>query len=482
MAYAPFFIKLHAHDRIIMIGGGAIAMAKAETLVTLGAALHVVAPAILPELVALVAHHGGMVTHAPYDKKYIEGARIVIGATDDLALNTQIYNDARALGILANMVDTPHLCDFIFPALVRRGEVQIAISTAGISPSLARLIKRKIEQVLPWNFDALAAWIKERRARVKNHFDHIQGKRLFWDQVITGPIAQEVLEGNHAKAEALFAQALAEQPTAPRAALYLIGAGPGHPDLITVRAAQLLAQADVVLYDRLIAQELLGRYARKEATKIPVGKSAGAHSKTQSEIDALLAAHLRANKIVVRLKGGDPSLYAHAAEELEIARRLGVPAQIVPGITAALGCAAAAGFPLTERDGAQAVRILTLYDETLYDEAFWQSIALAPKETLVFYMTTKKRGFVCDKLMACGLNPTTPLVVIEQGTTPQHAEYEATLGTFQKNYGDHTFITPTLLVVGDVVRWRSRHSWREPSAQKRAWFKAHDRENLHAAE
>ncbi len=480
MNYAPLFFKLGQHTRFTIIGGGNIAFSKSETLTALGASVHVVGKDILPELKTLVERFGGTVVEAEYAPEHLAGATIVIAATDDHALNERIYRDAKAQGKLVNVVDTPDLCDFIFPATIKRGDVQIAISSAGISPSLARAIKRKIEHILPWNLQALTSWIKEKRDVVKSHLKGIQARRLFWDEILDGGIAQEVVEGNNAKAETLFAQALSEAPASSRSALYLVGAGPGHPDYITVRGTQLLGQADVVLYDRLIPPDLLERYARREATKIAVGKSADHHIKTQDAIAELIETHLRDNKIVVRLKGGDPGIYAHAAEELDVARKLGVPTQIVPGITAALGCAASSGFPLTERDGASAVRFLTYYDESLYSEDFWKSLQLSRDETLVFYMTTKKRNGLIDKLLSIGYNPATPAVIVEQGTTPNHAEYEATLGNFVETYGDTNFITPTLLVIGNVVRWRAAHSWREPADIREDWFEKNAKEVANA--
>ena len=469
MNYAPFFFKLDALPCLI-VGGGSVALAKAGTLLGCGARLHVAAETILPELQAMLERNGGSFALGGYDSAMLDGVRIVVAATDDRALNSRIRDDARLRNIPVNVVDDPELCDFIFPAIVQRGDIQIAISTAGVSPTLARYLKRRIEQVLPWNLDQLSDWLKVKRREISKRLGHLQTRRLFWDEVIEGPIAQEVLEGNNAKADALLAQALADHDPMPRAALYLIGAGPGHPDLITVRGAQLLAQADIVLYDRLIPPDVLTRYARRDALKISVGKSANRYGMTQPQIDALIAEHLAANRIVVRLKGGDPGIYAHAVEELEIARRLDVPWQIVPGITAAAGCAAAAGIPLTERSGANGVRFLTLYDEKLHDQAFWQSLALNTKDTLVFYMTTRQRALLCRKLLEAGFNSATPLLIVEQGTTPGHAEYEATIESFAARYGDHAFMTPALIIVGDVVRWRARYGWKEPPQQRRVWF------------
>ena len=469
MSYAPFFMDL-TKVPCLVVGGGSVALAKVESLLGFGAKVRVIAPALLPELQHLLDRSGCETTIAPYAPQSLDGARIVIAATDDRIVNKAVREDAVARHALVNVVDDPELCDFIFPAMVQRGPIQVAISTAGISPTLARYLKRRIEQVLPWNLEVLATWIAERRRMISQRFRHLQVRRRFWDDIIEGPIAQEVLEGNFAKAETLLAQALTDTDTMPRAALYLIGAGPGHPDLMTVRGAQLLAQADVILYDRLVPPDALTRYARRDAEKIPVGKSPRNHTLTQEQIDALIESNLKANKIVARLKGGDPGIYAHAAEEMEIARRLGVPWQMVPGITAATGCAATAGIPLTERDGANGVRFLTLYDETLHDENFWHSLTLGRNDTLVFYMTTRQRGFLCEKLIEAGFAATTPVLLIEQGTTPGHAEYEATVGTFGERYADQHFITPALLIVGDVVRWRAHHGWKEPPTERRSWF------------
>jgi uroporphyrin-III C-methyltransferase/precorrin-2 dehydrogenase/sirohydrochlorin ferrochelatase len=480
MTYIPLFFSVRPEDRIVIVGGGQVALAKLEALRSAASSLRIVAREAVPALQETAQKYGAELIIAPYQKRHLADARLVIAATDDAALNRQVHADAKAAGITVNVVDTPELCDVIFPAVVQRGDIQIAISTSGISPTLARSLKRRIEQLLPWNMAWLGEWLDGKRATVRNKIKGIPDRRLFWDAVIEGPIPQEILEGNSAKAESLFAAALASHTQPPRVALYLIGAGPGHPDLITVRGAQLLGLADVILYDRLIPAELLSRYGRRDAEKIPVGKSRDTHGKTQQEIDSLLERHLRENRIVARLKGGDPGIYAHAAEEIAVASRLKAPWQIVPGITAALGCAASAGIPLTERGGALGVRFLTLYDETLHDEAFWQSMASSKKETLAFYMSTRHSALLCERLLAGGFDPATPLLVVEQGTTPGHTEYEATLGNFAERYGNFAFITPTLIIVGDVVCWRAEHGWKEAPKERRRWFAAAQREKAHA--
>ena len=470
MTYIPLFLQLGSQARIVIVGGGAVALAKLEALEAAASQVHLLAEKISAPLAARIEQLGATCVQAAYYEDALNDATLVIAATNDRALNHRIHADAKKRGIAVNVVDTPELCDFIFPAVVRRGDVQIAISTGGASPTLARFLKQRIEQLLPWNFSELVKWIGKKRTQVQSRLRHIQSRRLLWSDIIEGPIPQEVIEGNYARAEKLFNDALEGHSATPQAAFYLIGAGPGHPDLVTVKAVQLIGRADVILYDRLIPAGLLARYARKDALAIAVGKTRGKHHLQQQEIDALLEKHLAAGKIVVRLKGGDPGIYAHAAEELAIAKKLGVPAQIVPGVTAALGCAAHAGIPLTERGGAQGVRFLTLYEESLHDEALWRSIGLAPKETLVFYMTTGHRERVCERLLQSGFAAETPMLLIEQGTTPNHAEFEATVGDFAERYHDFSFITPALIIVGDVVRWRTEHSWREASEERSSYF------------
>ena len=249
-----------------------------------------------------------------------------------------------------------------------------------------------------------------------------------------------------------------------------MGAGPGNPDLITLKAIRLLSQADVVLYDRLVSPDLLTMYARKDAEKISVGKTRCHHHKKQSEIDDMIESLLRKGKIVVRLKGGDPGIYAHGAEEIAIAKKVGVPYQIVPAVSAANGCAAYAGIPLTERGGAVSVRYLTIYKEQLHDARFWEGLSYATNETLVLYMSSHHFGLVCAKLVETGFSPQTEFLAIEQGTTPYHKELAGTLGNFDADYGDYSFASPTLIIVGDVVKWRHAHHWKEAPLTQGEYF------------
>lgn len=472
MQFFPLFLRLAGDRRILIIGGGAVAQAKADALRPYADTLEVVAEQFTPATEAFLKAEGIAYRVATYNAELLNGVGLVIAATNKQDINRRIHADARARGVLVNVVDDPQYCDVIFPAIVRRGPLQIAISSSGLSPVLSRLVKQQIERVIPWQFEKLIEFTREKRTKVKSALNTLQKRRLLWHNVLEGNVAEEVLEGNADRAERLFDEALEEaQSIRSEAALYLIGAGPGNPDLLTVKAIRLISRADVVLYDRLIAPEILDMYARKEAEKVCVGKTKDYHLKSQESIDEMIARHLKAGKIVARIKGGDPSIYAHGAEEIAVARELDVPYQIVPGITAATGCAAAAGIPLTERGGAQSVRFLTLYKESLTDAEFWQSLKHSHNETLVFYMATHHRATLCEKLLEAGFKAATPVLAVEQGTTPQHREYEATLGSFGKKYANHTFQSPTLLIVGDVVRWRKEHSWKEaPKGESKAFF------------
>lgn len=470
MAYIPLFLRASAETPILVIGGGTVAAAKTEALASVGARVDILSETISTSVRSLCDSHGFKATEVSYQEEFLSNYKVVVAATNDDALNERVAADCRARGIMVNVVDNPALCDFIFPALVKRGPLQIAISTSGISPVLARLIKHTIEQAVPAQFENLIRFMDEKKSVLRKFFVSIQPRRLFYEQIIRGPIAEEVLEGNRQRADSLFDEALESFPKEKQAALYLVGAGPGHPELITLKAIRLLSQADVVLYDRLVSPVILDQYARKDAHKIPVGKTRDHHHKKQEDIGELIEKHLRKGDIVVRLKGGDPGIFAHGAEEIEIARRVGCPYQIVPGISAANGCAAYSGIPLTERDGAKGVRFMTLYTKTLHQADFWEGLRYAQNETLVFYMSTPHYVLLCEKLQAIGYHPETPVIVIEQGTTPEHRDYASTLSRFDAELGERSFLSPSLMIIGDVVRFRETNSWKEASESALPYF------------
>ncbi|MEM6602764.1 MAG: siroheme synthase CysG [Pseudomonadota bacterium] len=468
--YFPLFQKIDAQRRILVIGGGSVATAKIEALRPHAPYLTVKSLAFREDLENMLRKENIAFAKGAYHPDDLENIAIVIAATNDRSLNETIKKQANQKGILVNCVDDRALCDFIFPALVRRGSLQIAISTAGISPVLARLVKRSVETLFPANFSDVIDFLQSKRKIVIETLSSLQPRRLFWEKFISSGAIDQILKGNKRKAEQIFNKFLRSQDRGDNAALYLIGAGCGDPDLITVKAVQLLSRADVVLYDRLVAPELLERYARKDAEKIEVGKKRGKHHMKQNDIDHLIARYLRQGKIIARLKGGDPGIFGHASEEIEIAKINNAAWEIVPGITAAVGCAAHSGIPLTERGRSKSLRIMTLYEDDVYDDGFWRSLASARGETFVFYMSIKHKTLICQKLIEAGLSADTPIMAVEQGTTSEHREYAATLESFPVLYGETSFMSPTLFIVGDVVRYRSEHGWREEKTGLKASF------------
>lgn len=470
MGYIPLFLDSRKAGQILIIGGGEIAAAKAEALASVGARVEIVAREISPALRDLCETHGFPCEEALYNPKILKKRKIVVAATDSDEVNEIIAEDCKSRGILVNVVDNPPLCDFIFPALVRRGPLQIAVSSSGISPVLARMVKHTIESAVPANFEKLIDFMDEKKSYMREKLSKIQPRRLIGEEIFHGAIAEEVMEGNKKRADRLLEELIANTPNEKQAALYLVGAGCGNPELITVKAIRLISKADIILYDRLVSPEIITQYARKDAEKVAVGKTRDHHHKKQEDIDSLIEDHLRAGHIVVRLKGGDPGIYAHGAEEIAIAKKVGAPYQIVPGITAANGCAAYAGVPLTERGGALSVRFITLYTKTLLDDDFWVSIKHAKNETFVFYMSTPHYVLLCEKLTELGFSPHTPLLVVEQGTTDFHREYPSTIGTFADDWDSREFGSPCLMIVGDVARYATDNNWKEQPKETGTYF------------
>ncbi len=470
MGYTPLFLNSDKHGTILVIGGGEIAAAKTEALASVGAQVEVIATEISDGLKTLCERYGFTSHQTEYSPSFLKNRKIVIAATDNDKTNEQIAKDCNAQGILVNVVDNPPLCDFIFPALVRRGALQIAVSSSGISPVLARMVKHTIERAIPVSFTNLIDFMREKKSILRERLSKIQPRRLIGEDIFHGPIAEELYEGNKDKANLLFNTLLDKTENKKQGALYLIGAGPGNPDLITVKAIRMLSKADIILYDRLVSPIIIEQYGRKDAQKISVGKRKDHHHKTQAQIDELIEQHLKKGNVVVRLKGGDPGVYAHGAEEIAIAKRVGAPYQIVPGISAANGCAAYAGIPLTERGGALSVRFITLYTKTLQNDDFWLSVKHAQNETFVFYMSTPHYALLCKKLIELGFSPHTPLLVVEQGTTEYHREYKSTIATFEQDFDSAEFGSPCTMIVGDVARFAQDHSWKESPKEKGEYF------------
>lgn len=458
MDFLPLFHNLQGRH-VLVVGGGEIALRKARLLADAGACLRVVAPEIDSQLVALVEQSQGLVHRRGYASGDLEGAVLVIAATDDEPLNAQISRDAQARGVPVNVVDAPALCSVIFPAIVDRSPLIVAVSSAGDAPVLARLIRAKIETWIPSAYGQLAGLAKRFRQQVKQLFPDVQQRRVFWEDVFQGPIAERVLSGQPAEAERMLAERVAGGAAKPLGEVYLVGAGPGDPDLLTFRALRLMQQADVVLYDRLVAEPII-EMCRRDAERIYVGKRRADHAVPQDQINRLLIDLAKQGKRVLRLKGGDPFIFGRGGEEIGELAAHGIPFQVVPGITAASGCAAYAGIPLTHRDHAQSVRFVTGHLKDGSSDLPWADLT-SPGQTLVFYMGLVGLPIICEQLVRHGRSADTPAALVQQGTTRNQRVFTGTLGNLPQLVAEHEVHAPTLVIVGEVVKLRDQLAWFE---------------------
>jgi len=383
MKLFPLFVDL-SQRRVFVVGGGAVAERKAAALLAAGAVVSVGAP----DLTAALGHWAqtGRIVHRSgvFRSDWLDGAWLVIAATDDRGVNQAVADAANAREIFVNVVDDPALSSFHVPAIVDRSPLTIAISSGGDAPMLARLLRERLEALLDRSLGPLGALVARYRQRIRARYPAPGARRRFYERLFAGPIASLLRRERPELAEAKLRSALAEQPARSPGSVVLVGAGPGDPGLLTLKALRALNEADVILYDRLVSAEVLD-LARRDAERIEVGKQAGQHHATQERIHALLLEHARAGQRVVRLKGGDPFVFGRGGEELEFLRAHGIAYEVVPGITAAIACAAYAGVPLTHRDHAQAVRFVTAHCGASLDTLDWSALA-QERQTLAVYM------------------------------------------------------------------------------------------------
>jgi uroporphyrin-III C-methyltransferase/precorrin-2 dehydrogenase/sirohydrochlorin ferrochelatase len=458
MEFLPLFHKLQGR-RVLVVGGGEVALRKARLLADAGAVLRVVALDVLGELKQLVASDTGELFVREYQAADLVGTVLVIAATDDTELNARISADAQARGIPVNVVDAPALCSVIFPAIVDRSPLIIAVSSGGDAPVLARLVRAKIETWLPATYGQLAGLAGRFRARVKAMLPNVQQRRVFWEEVFQGQIAESVFAGKLREGEQLLESKLAGSSERDVGEVYLVGAGPGDPDLLTFRALRLMQQADVVLYDRLVAPAII-ELCRRDAERIYVGKQRSEHAVPQDQINQRLVDLAKDGKRVLRLKGGDPFIFGRGGEEIEELASHGIPFQVVPGITAASGCAAYSGIPLTHRDYAQSVRFVTGHLKDGTTNLPWNDL-VATGQTLVFYMGLVGLPSICQQLIAHGRSANTPAALIQQGTTQNQRVFTGTLETLPQLVAEHEVKAPTLVIVGEVVQLRDKLAWFE---------------------
>lgn len=458
MDYLPLFHKLQG-GRVLVVGGGEIALRKARLLADAGAALRVVAPEVDGQLAALAREGGGEVLVRGYQASDLEGCRLVIAATDDSALNAQVSAEAQARSLPVNVVDAPALCTVIFPAIVDRSPLVVAVSSGGDAPVLARLIRAKLEAWIPSAYGELAGLAARFRHKVKALYPDVNQRRGFWESVFQGPVAERQLAGQGVEAERLLQAMVDGAPVQQGGEVYLVGAGPGDPDLLTFRALRLMQQADVVLYDRLVAPAII-EMCRRDAERIYVGKRRADHAVPQDKINRLLVDLARQGKRVLRLKGGDPFIFGRGGEEIEELADEGIPFQVVPGITAASGCSAYGGIPLTHRDYAQSVRFVTGHLKDGTSNLPWDDL-VAPSQTLVFYMGLVGLPTICAELIRHGRAASTPAALVQQGTTRNQRVFTGTLADLPELVARHEVHAPTLVIVGEVVQLREKLAWFE---------------------
>ena len=455
MEYLPVCLKL-IDAPVLLVGGGVIGTRKARLLLRAGASLTVVAPTITAELESLLDQNGGTWRETEYRESHLHGKQLVVAATPDKRVNERVYLHACAQAIQVNVVDAPHLCTFIFPSIVDRDPLVVAITSSGRSPVLARILRRKIEALLPAAYGELARFAGLFRENVKAKLPVENARRLFWEKVLEGSVAELVFAGRLQDAETQLLEDL-EGAESFSGEVYLIGAGPGDPDLLTFKAARLLQCADVILYDRLVSQEIV-EMARRDAERIYVGKRRADHSLAQQDINQLLLDLAMEGKRVVRLKGGDPFIFGRGGEEIELLARQGIPFQVVPGVTAASGAACYAGIPLTHRDHAQSVRFVAGYLKGDKVEHDWDSLQ-SESETLVFYMGLMGLPVICEQLQAHGRSADTPVALIEQGTRKTQRVLTGTLQSIVGIVQRERPVAPTLIIVGSVVKLHDTLSW-----------------------
>lgn len=458
MEFLPLFHNLRG-ARVLVVGGGEIALRKSRLLADSGAVLRVVAPEIGEEVRELIERSGGEQILRGYTESDLNGCVLIIAATDDEPLNAQVSADARQRGVPVNVVDAPALCSVIFPAIVDRSPLVIAVSSGGDAPVLARLIRAKLETWIPPSYGHLAGLAARFRHQVKGLFPNVQQRRAFWEEVFQGPIADRQLAGQGAEAERLLQAKIDGDAPAATGEVYLVGAGPGDPDLLTFRALRLMQQADVVLYDRLVAPAILD-LCRRDADRVYVGKQRADHALPQDQINQQLVDLAKQGKRVVRLKGGDPFIFGRGGEEIEELAAHGIPFQVVPGITAASGCAAYAGIPLTHRDHAQSVRFVTGHLKNGSTDLPWKDL-VSPSQTLVLYMGLIGLPVICEQLIKHGRAADTPAALIQQGTTVNQRVFTGTLANLPQLVAEHEVHAPTLVIVGEVVKLREKLAWFE---------------------
>jgi len=446
--YFPAFLDLHGRSCLV-VGGGDIAFRKVRLLTAAGAAITLVSPDVRQDLINYSEQNGHQLVARKFQPSDVLGHWLIVSATGDPAVERSVYETATDAGIFCNAVDDVVNCSYITPAIVDRSPIVVAISSGGAAPVLARKLREQIELLLPNGLSRLAILSRLWRARVRRKLGDLLSRRRFWESVFDGPAASHAIVGDIAAAEAAMAELLDKSPVIQGGEAWLVGAGPGDPGLLTIRALQIMQSADVILHDRLVSKEVLDM-ARRDTDLISVGKTPGCRANSQEEISELLVSLVSSGLRVCRLKGGDPFIFGRGGEEAEALRDAGLSCQVIPGITAAVACAAYSGIPLTHRDVSQSVAFVTAHGKNSVDQLDWEALA-RDKQTLAFYMAVQRFPELMNNLIGYGRSANTPIAIIEKGTTPDKRVIRGTLGQLTLLAEAHRIAAPAMLIVGEVA-------------------------------
>jgi len=458
--YLPIFLDVKG-VRALVVGNGTIAARKADLLLRAGCKLTVVAPELGDELARLADSHKFELKTGDLEADDLNGCVVVFGCSQDDAINQKVFDLATAAGILVNVSDKTEQCRFIMPAVVDRTPLLIAISSGGTSPFLTRMLKARFETTIPAAYGRLAEFAGSYRDKIKALIPNLTRRRRFWETMISGPVAEHLFSSQLEQAETLMDSLLDEaavtgdQP--PVGEVYLVGAGPGDPDLLTFRALRLMQQADVVLYDRLIGEGILN-LVRRDAERIYVGKLPNEHELPQEDISDMLIRLAQEGKRVLRLKGGDPFIFGRGGEEIEALSENGIAFQVIPGVTAASGCASYAGIPLTHRDHAQSCVFVTGHGKDGQLKLNWKSL-IQPRQTVVLYMGLSSIAAITGGFIGHGADPATPAAIIENGTRAGQRVVVGTLENLTEKTAQAEIKSPALIIIGSVVTLRDKLSW-----------------------
>ena len=453
MDHLPIFCQLRQRD-CLLVGGGDVAERKARLLLDAGANVTVNALDFTPQFQVWADSQMLTLVQGEFIPSLLDTCWLAIAATDNETVNQQVSDAAEARRIFCNVVDAPRQASFIMPSIIDRSPLMVAVSSGGTSPVLARLLREKLESVLPLHLGQLARYAGHLRARVKQQFATVGERRRFWEKLFVNDRLAQSLANDDRQAVADTTEQLLTEPLEHRGEVVLVGAGPGDAGLLTLKGLQQIQQADVVVYDRLVSDDIMN-LVRRDADRVFVGKRSGYHCVPQEEINQILLREAQKGKRVVRLKGGDPFIFGRGGEELETLCEAGIPFSVVPGITAASGCSAYSGIPLTHRDFAQGVRLVTGHLKT-GGELDWANLAVE-KQTLVFYMGLNQAPAIRGKLIAHGMAEDMPAAIVENGTAVSQKVVSGTLG--QLDILAQQMASPALIIVGRVVGLRDKLNW-----------------------